>query len=252
MSVYLAFSRLYDYFVSLDNYRLGSRIMKPSDLFLSAVQFALTSVLASLTTDPDRSVEELKLEREAAAAMLAELCPRSAVQASYASRVVIMFHAAMESFRRAAAPGISPSMRARHIGQANALARQSTQMEKLLLTAKRASESAAPGAGMEAMLLRAGEVVMQRNAAQTQAAQAQAAAAPAAPAPAASNERKNPIHQEKSPAATPRAVTAIQYPMHQSAAYPLRHETAGATAAYDPKLAAYRASIAELGQSAAD
>jgi hypothetical protein len=222
--------------------------MKPSDLFLSAVQFALTCVLASLSLDPDRNVEELKLEREAAAAMLAELCPRNAIQASYAARVVIMFHASMENFRRAAIPGISVSMRARLIGQANALARQSAQMEKLLLAAKRASEPAAPAAGMEAMLLRAGEVVMQRNTAQAQATQTRSA-----PAAAASNERKNPIHQEKAPAAAPRPVSANQKPMHQSATKPLPEETVeDVMAACDRQLAEYRATFAELEQSAAD
>jgi hypothetical protein len=225
--------------------------MKPSDLFLSAVQFALTCVLASLPLDPDRSVEELKLEREAAAAMLAELRPRTAIQASYAARVVIMFHASMESFRRAATPGISLSMRARHIGQANALARQSAAMEKLLLAAKRMAEPAAPAAGMEAMLLRAGEVVLQRTAAQSRPAQAQPAQAQ--PAPAASIERKNPIHQEKAAAAAPRPATANQNPMHQSAGKPLPQETVeDVIAACDRQLAEYRATIADLELAAAD
>jgi hypothetical protein len=175
-----------------------------------------------------------------------------------------MFHASMESLRKAATPGISLSMRARHIGQANALARQSAAMETLLRAMKRAAEPAATTGGMEAMLLRAGEVVVQRNAAQaaqTRAAPAgssernnpihQEKAPAAAPQPATANQ--NPIHQEKAPAAAPRPATANQDPMHLFAAEPLPQETLEAmSAAFAQRLADYRATIADLDQAAAD
>jgi hypothetical protein len=222
--------------------------MKPSDLFLSALQFALTTVLAALAIDADRSVEDMKMEREAAAAMLAELRPLNAIQASYAARVVIMFHTSMECFRRAAEPGISLALKARLLGRANALSRQSAQMEKLLLQAKRAGEPVSSASGMEAMLLRAGEVVMQRQAAQAEAERTQAASEAAA-----SDERKNPIHQEKAATAAPRPASANQKPMHQSAAAPLPQETdEDAINACALGLAAYRATLADLGQAAAD
>ena len=76
--------------------------MTAIDFAAAAFRFALNSILAALTLDPTRDVEDLKNEREAAAAMLGELKPLDAIQAAYAARAVIAHHASMECFRRAA------------------------------------------------------------------------------------------------------------------------------------------------------
>ena len=159
--------------------------MKPADLLLSVLHFALQSIFATLSLDPNRSIEDIKAEHEAAAAMLSELAPKTAIQASFATRAVIMYHASIECFRKAATPGLNIALKARFIGHANALSRQSAQMMRLLAQEKRANAPASVSSGITEMLVRAGEVVRKR--------QADAAANGAA----AETVRQNPMPSEK-------------------------------------------------------
>ena len=62
----------------------------------------LNAILASLTIDPDRRVEDLQIEREAAADMLAAFQVQNAIEAAFAAQAVAAWHAARECYRRAA------------------------------------------------------------------------------------------------------------------------------------------------------
>jgi len=181
-------------------------------------------------------VEDLKAERQAAAAMLSELKPRTAIEAAYAARAVTMFHASMECFRKAATPGINLSLAARFIGQGNALSRQSDQMINLLNQEKQANQPRMPASGMEQVLMKAGADVLARQAPKAQPAAATADAKPGAGAVAAAagaagtNARQDPMTREQAPATKPPAAAAAQKPMHQSAAAPHAPQPAAAPA----------------------
>jgi hypothetical protein len=88
------------------------------------LSFMLNAVLAALTLDPNRDVDDLKCEREAAAAMLAALQPRDAIEAALAARVVVAHHAAMECFRRAALAEVSDLLMGRLFAKAMALSQR--------------------------------------------------------------------------------------------------------------------------------
>ena len=88
----------------------------------------LNAVLASLTIDPDRSVKDLTIERQAAAAMLGALQVRNAIEAAFAAKAVMAFHAAMACFRRAALMDASEAATGRVFASATALLRTSVQM----------------------------------------------------------------------------------------------------------------------------
>lgn len=160
--------------------------MNRSDLAIAILQFALNSVLASLTLEPDRDVEDLKSEREAAAAMLADLNPRDAIQAAFAARAVTMHHAAMACFRRAALPDAPDVMVNRLMARGAALSRQSGQLIQAIKACK--GESRPARAIDPAALARAA----------TQTAQA-ARPQPAEPVPQTAGEAKNPMSREKPP-----------------------------------------------------
>ena len=160
--------------------------MTRSDLAVAVLQFALNSVLASLTLDPGRDVEALKTEREAAAAMLADLNPRDAIQAAFAARAVIMHHAAAECFRRAALPGAPDAMVNRLMATGAALSRQSAQLIQAMKQCKGEPRPAAP---IDPAALARAHVQAAR------AAQPQ----PVKPAPQTAFEAKNPMPSEKPP-----------------------------------------------------
>jgi hypothetical protein len=142
--------------------------MTPSDLIVSVLQFALNSVLASLTLDPARDIDELKAEREAAAAMLAALNPRDAIQAAFAARAVAAHHAAMECFRRAALEGVPDALMTRLFASGMSLSRLSMQLIKALEQRK---AMARPGASVDPL-----EAILAANAAAGLAPEARTAA----------------------------------------------------------------------------
>jgi hypothetical protein len=96
------------------------------------IRFMLDSTLAALTLDPKRDPEDLRNEREAAAAMLTALAPRDALQAALAARAVSAHHAAMECFRRGALPEVPDVVMTRLLASGAALSRLSLQMIKAL------------------------------------------------------------------------------------------------------------------------
>jgi len=169
--------------------------MTETTLEAAAFEFSLTSVLASLTLDPARSVEDLKTERQAATAMLAALHPTDAVQAALAARAVAMHHAAMECLRRVAQPEMPSVLASKLLATSMALSRMSDQMIRAL--AQRQSGAAA---GRRAGPARPAETVQ-----------------PATGAP----------NKPPAPAAAPRAAGTAKDPMHQNAAArgqgPVRH-----------------------------
>ena len=201
--------------------------MTAIDFAAAAFRFALNSILAALTLDPTRDVEDLKNEREAAAAMLGELKPLDAIQAAYAARAVIAHHASMECFRRAAMADATDAVRSRMFACGMALCRQSSQMTKALEQRKKGA--ARPGTSadpIEAILASTPAHAAAREVPagqpQPSASASRPAAGPQAPMPAepASCEpvAKDPVTNEPRPAvaaAVPPA--AMQKPMHQSA-----------------------------------
>ena len=222
--------------------------MKPSDLIISILQFALQSVFASLSLDLDRSIEDLKAEREAAAAMLAELSPKTAIQASYAARAVIMYHTSVECFHKAAIPGLSLSLKARFIGHGSALSRHSAQMMKLLAQEKRASEPVPASSGISEMLVRAGEVVRARQAEAAEAAAAAAAepAAASAHGTAAESVRQDPMSRETAPAKATASAAVSQQLRHPSAPAPRPEPTPETMIqAADREMAKFKATMAD-------
>jgi hypothetical protein len=110
------------------------------------LSFMLNAVLAALTMDPNRDVEDLKCEREAAAAMLTALQPRDAIEAALAARAVVAHHAAMECFRRAALAEASELSVGRLFAKAMALSQMSMQMMRMIDARKRAAPGAWPSA----------------------------------------------------------------------------------------------------------
>jgi hypothetical protein len=161
--------------------------MTESILEAAAFEFSLTSVLASLTLDPARSVEDLKTERQAATAMLAALHPTDAVQAALAARAVAMHHAAMECLRRVAQPEVPSVLASKLLATSMALSRMSDQMIRAL-----AQRQAGTGPGRRAGPSRPAETVQPA----TGAANPMAGKPPAAGAAArAAGMAKDPIHQ---------------------------------------------------------
>jgi hypothetical protein len=67
----------------------------------------VASVTASLMTDPDSSPEDRHIQLQAANEALLQLDPRNALEAMLAARVVSTHHTAMDTFRRAARPGLA-------------------------------------------------------------------------------------------------------------------------------------------------
>jgi hypothetical protein len=171
--------------------------MNRSDLAIAILQFALNGVLASLSVDSNRGVEDLKTEREAAAAMLADLNPRDAIQAACAARAVTMHHAAMECFRRAALPGMPDALARRLMATGATLSRQSEQLIQAIRAYKGESRSVATIDPAALAKAHAQAQHAQANHAQANHAQARAAQAqPAAPVEPAAAGANNPIHQE--------------------------------------------------------
>jgi hypothetical protein len=160
-----------------------------TELDRAPIRFALDSVLASLTVDPNRSVEDLKNERTAATAMLGGLLPADAIQAALAARIVAMHHAAMECLRRAAQPDVPSALAAKLLVTSMSLSRMSTQLMKVLADRQdgitRALRSSGPARPVEAAL--------------AAGVQAPAAGAPAAVAAGSAARTaahvKNPMHQ---------------------------------------------------------
>jgi hypothetical protein len=185
--------------------------MTESPLEAAAFEFSLTSVLASLTLDPARSVEDLKIERQAATAMLASLHPTDAVQAALAARAVAMHHAAMECLRRAAQPEAPSALVSKFLTTSMALSRMSQQMIKAL--AQRQAES---GHGRRAGPARPAETVQPATGAPNPMAGKPPAAAAA---PRAAGTAKDPIHQN----AAARGQGPVRHPV------PTQAELAGMT-----------------------
>ena len=97
--------------------------MPQADLDTAWLRFMLNAVLASLTVDPDRSVEDLTVERQAAAAMLGAFQVRNAIEAAFAAQAVAACHAALECFRRAALMNASYPETGRVFATATSLSR---------------------------------------------------------------------------------------------------------------------------------
>jgi hypothetical protein len=189
-----------------------------TELDAAAIAFAHSSVLASLPLDPNRDVEDLKMERKAATAMLASLHPTDAVQAALAARAVAMHHAAMECMRRTTHPEASSAQVAKLFVTAMALSRMSIQLMKAL--AQRQTEDS-----------RAHRAAPAKPAATGMAAGAGGAAAGAQARPPAPEQRPA-VPNKPAAAAAPGA--AAKEPMHQT------------STAIDPAIIAGLAAMAAL------
>jgi hypothetical protein len=190
--------------------------MNPADLILSILRFALNSVLASLTIDPQRDVEDLKSEREAAAAMLTQLNPRDAIQAALAARAVTAHHASMECFRRAARLEGTDVMFRQLMATGSALSRQSEQLIKTLEQRQGIVRTGKPANPLDAAFAAAASMVKPQPVAPAGSASPAPAAGGATaspPAPVA----QDPIHQTRAATGTP-PHAGVQKPMHQSGA----------------------------------
>jgi hypothetical protein len=171
--------------------------MTAPDLEIAAITFAHSSVLASLPLDPNRDVEDLKMERKAATAMLASLHPTDAVQAALAARAVAMHHAAMECLRRSTHPDATSTLVNKLFVTAMSLSRMSIQLMKAL--AQRQTEDS-----------RAHRAVPAKPATAGMAAPG-AQARPPAPGP------QSPLpKQPAAAAAAPGAAARAKEPMHQN------------------------------------
>jgi len=166
-----------------------------TDFDTAAITFAHSSVLASLPLDPNRSVEDLKTERQAATAMLASLHPADAVQAALAARAVAMHHAAMECMRRSTHPDAGSALVAKLYVTAMALSRMSIQLMKVL--AQRQTEDSRAHRAAPARPAAAGVAAGASAGAAAPGAQARPAlpAQPAASAAAPRAAAKEPVHQ---------------------------------------------------------
>jgi len=164
--------------------------MNPTELLAVILRFALDSVLACLILDPKRDPKDLNAEREAAAAMLAALDPRDAVQAFFAARTVTAHHTSVECSRRAALPGMPDAMVARLIATGIRLSRQSVQMIEALEQCKGAAHSEAAADPHEAVLAASAPLQASRSEQQ-----------PGPQTSADSNDAQDPLSSEKSPAA---------------------------------------------------
>jgi hypothetical protein len=110
----------------------------------AALRHTLSSTLDTLPVDPRLSLDDLRTAREAAAAQLATLAPRNATEAMFASQAVAAHHAAMECFRRAAAPDVSDETGMRLLSRAAALSRLAAAMIQAL--EQRQAKTTAAGA----------------------------------------------------------------------------------------------------------
>ena len=111
------------------------------------LRFMLNAILASLTIDPDRRVEDLQIEREAAADMLAAFQVQNAIEAAFAAQAVAAWHAARECYRRAALMSASFPATGRVFATAMSLSRMSLQRVRAI-AACRPAVRPAPRAGM--------------------------------------------------------------------------------------------------------
>jgi hypothetical protein len=111
-------------------------IMPQADLDTPWLRFMLNAVLASLTIDPDRSVKDLTIERQAAAAMLGALQVRNAIEAAFAAQAVAACHAAMECLRPAALMNASCRETGRVFATATSLSRMALRMVRAIASGR--------------------------------------------------------------------------------------------------------------------
>jgi hypothetical protein len=163
----------------------------------ATVRHMLNATLAALTLDPAREVEDLKTEREAATAELADLQPRNATEALLASRIVVAHHAAIECFRRAARPGVSDVVAMRLLTCAASMSRLSMQTTRALEQRKAPERGARPGGPQQAVAAARGQDPVSRE-----------------PGPGA----RHPGAGQPGPGGAAVRAAGWQDPMHQSAA----------------------------------
>jgi hypothetical protein len=120
---------------------------QPPPITTAGVRDMLMSMLDTLSVDPKRNVEELKVQRQAAAATLSALQPRDAIEAELAARTVTAHYAAMDCFRRAALPEVSDEMAIRLRASGSSLSRMAERLMTALERRARAPHGARPAAG---------------------------------------------------------------------------------------------------------
>jgi hypothetical protein len=204
--------------------------MAQPGLDTAAFSFMLYAVLASLTLEPERGVEDLKTEREAATAMLAALQPRDAVEAALAARAVATHHASMACFRRAVAVGLSDQMMSRLFATGTALSRMSMQLVRAIDARKRA----APGARAAATAPNPVEAMSAIQCAHQPMPSEPSPGSPNGPAMATDLRTRHPVPSETRPAAA-----AAGKPPAKPAARPAAAGLGPAAAPADPIEAAW-------------
>jgi hypothetical protein len=202
-------------------------IMPQTELDTPWLRFMLNAVLASLTIDPDRSVEDLTIERQAAAAMLGAFQVRNPIEAAFAAQAVTACHAAMECFRRAALMNASYPETRRVFATAMSLSRTALQILRAIMAGRpavRTERRTGGGNPLAAVMAAAGQV---------NPMQSGAPANPPATRPATAGQ-VNPM-QNGAPATPPaaRTVAAGQVnPMQSGAPVSPAHPLAAALAAF--------------------
>jgi len=135
--------------------------MPQTELDTPWLRFMLNAVLASLTIDPDRSVEDLTIERQAAAAMLGAFQVRNPIEAAFAAQAVTACHAAMECFRRAALMNASYPETRRVFATAMSLSRTALQILRAIMAGRpavRTERRTGGGNPLAAVMAAAGQV----------------------------------------------------------------------------------------------
>jgi hypothetical protein len=213
--------------------------MPQADLDTAWLRFMLNAVLASLTVDPDRSVEDLTVERQAAAAMLGAFQVRNAIEAAFAAQAVAACHAALECFRRAALMNASFPETGRVFATATSLSRMALQTLRAITAGRPAVRPAKVANPLAAVLAAAGQVNPMQSGGPAGVAN------PSAARPAATGQ-VNPM-QSGTPAkpANPSAATAAAVgelnPMQSGAPTGPANSSTATTAAADERDPARRA-----------
>jgi len=104
----------------------------------------LAAVFAAHWHDPGSTPAQLQSQRQAAAAFIAELRPRTPVEAAYAARTVAAHYGAVECFRRGMLPDLPDNLALRWSGRATALSRMSLEMARELQACQAAAPRAQP------------------------------------------------------------------------------------------------------------